>query len=97
MNFMVQFVSHDAPSSAEKACSQRGAWSGSAVQVNRTLMGFPPSMSSAKNSPTLFEKLPTTGASRWVGLRPSSHQIDQVRDSAQYERSATARNGPSGK
>src|SRR5471030_1964939 len=44
-----------------------------------------------------FSNFPTTGVSSCVGLRPSSHQIDQLPDFWQYERIATARTDSSGK
>ena len=46
---------------------------------NRTRIGRPSNVSSAMNVPMPAAKPPTTGGSRRVGVRPSSHQVDLVR------------------
>src|SRR5262249_39936215 len=93
---MTQLTSHDAPSSAEKACSQRQVLPSMGDQTNRTRIGRPPNVSRPTNVPTPSAKPPTTGGSRTPGLRPSSHQIDQVLVAGSNDRSESARYVPPG-
>ncbi len=73
---MIQLTSHVAPSSVEKACSQRHVVAVMSDHRKRTRIGRPSKVSGAMNVPIPSLKPPTTGGSRRPGLRPSSHQID---------------------
>src|SRR6478752_8434538 len=48
---MTQFVSHDLPASGEKACAQRGASAVGIDHRNRTWIGFPFKLPSARKVP----------------------------------------------
>src|SRR5262249_51940906 len=58
---MIQFVSHVAPPSSEKACSHRGDPAPLRVQRNRHSTFLPSAISSPKNSPTSPKKRPVIG------------------------------------
>src|SRR5215212_6863866 len=96
-NSMRQFVSQELPPSFENACSHLGLLPAPENQLKRIRIGTPSSTSSAKNVPTPSLKLPRTGVSRFIGFRPSSHQIDQVDVSLSKDLMAAARNSPLGK
>jgi hypothetical protein len=88
---MIQFTSQLAPPSGENACSQRHVFSVMSDQMKRTRIGLSLNVSSAMNVPTPFSNPPTTGGSRRVGVRPSSHQIDHWFVAGSNERRETAR------
>ena len=76
---MIQLTSQVSPPSAENACSQRVEVSVMFDQMNRTMIGCPLKVSSARNVPMPSRELPTTGGSSGPrGLRASSHQIDHL-------------------
>ncbi len=77
---ITQLTSQVSPPSVEKACSQRQVVAVMSDQRKRTRIGRPLNVSSATNVPMPSEKPPTTGGSRRLGSRPSSHQIDQRSD-----------------
>src|SRR5689334_17205408 len=57
----IQFTSQVAPPSAENACSNRADLVETCVMTNRTRIGLPSNVSSLKNSPRPFAKLPIDG------------------------------------
>ena len=64
-NFITQLSSQFLPPSADIDCSQRGL--APPVQSKRTRTGWPPSMSSPKNSPRPFSNRPMVGGnSLWL-------------------------------
>src|SRR6186997_274698 len=93
---MIQLTSHVAPSSTEKACSQRHVVLVMSDHRKRTRIGRPSKVSGPMKVPTPSLKPPTTGGSRRPGLRPSSHQIDQRSDHGSKVRSEIARYVPFG-
>ena len=88
---ITQLTSQVSPPSVEKACSQRHVVVVMSDQRKRTWIGRPLRVSSAMNVPTPSSKPPTTGGSRRLGVRPSSHQIDHLSVAGSYARSEIAR------
>jgi hypothetical protein len=60
---MIQFVSQVSPSSAEKACSQRGVGVVTPDQMKRTRIGRPSRTSRPSNTPVSPENSPKRGGS----------------------------------